>query len=548
MKSLLDRDLVKGNILDVIREYRERLEILERLAKESTGGEGSLAVAEGPDIDLVYSGGTAVVGRGGDTILLFDSGGAPVAEFAFTAAGLTAALAAAGSGDVVQLPAGTLDVSNVEFVIPAGVTVKGIDRQRTIIGGAITQSVYLLDTITMGLRSVIENLTISVTITAGAEYGHYWAISSAGGIIHDIDISITGDDIQDIRGISGWFYGEDINEGANESLYNVSINISIVQDDTFPFDYIDAWGVYINDNSAETQFVHNVDINILLSTPRDDVRLWGCCITIGISGGEFRDLYGYISITAPATNTVNVGANGLEVESSGLARFYNCTFVTSSDRPGKAAGTDWQYGIYTNTDYIELYNCIGISRWVNAGTPDDYYSVGIYAAYDTNVLFNCIGISEASGLDGSYGLESSDVVLVVGGRYSGDTHDIFHDFSDKILAYGVQYDSFSGMPTYLPGDRRSLNIPSTKTTTYGIAQDNEVVLCNATGGAFSVTLPAAAGCVGWIETVKKIDASANAVTVDPDASETIDGATTYSLAAQYNSVTIVCDGSTWWVI
>lgn len=80
-------------------------------------------VDEGPGIDLVWSGKKAIVGLGGDTILLYDAGGEPAAEFSATGAGLEAALAAAGSGDVVYLPAAlTLDRA---VVIPAGVSVQG---------------------------------------------------------------------------------------------------------------------------------------------------------------------------------------------------------------------------------------------------------------------------------------------------------------------------------------------------------------------------------------------------------------------------------------
>jgi hypothetical protein len=80
------------------------------------------------------------------------------------------------------------------------------------------------------------------------------------------------------------------------------------------------------------------------------------------------------------------------------------------------------------------------------------------------------------------------------------------------------------------------------------AADDDVILCDASGGAFSVTLPAVAGSTGHVYTIKKTDVSANAVTIDGDASETIDGATTLALSAQYDFATIICDGSEWHVI
>lgn len=91
----------------------------------------------------------------------------------------------------------------------------------------------------------------------------------------------------------------------------------------------------------------------------------------------------------------------------------------------------------------------------------------------------------------------------------------------------------------------SLAAISSNTTLDGT---HHAVICDASGGAFTVTLPAASGITGRIYHVKKTDSSGNAVTVDGNASETIDGGTTAALSAQYESVMIICTGSEWFVI
>lgn len=73
-------------------------------------------------------------------------------------------------------------------------------------------------------------------------------------------------------------------------------------------------------------------------------------------------------------------------------------------------------------------------------------------------------------------------------------------------------------------------------------------LCDATSGAFAVTLPPANAAAGQMITVKKIDVSANAVTVTRAGTDTIDGATTYVLAAQYKSVTLLSNNGTQWFV
>lgn len=79
--------------------------------------------------------------------------------------------------------------------------------------------------------------------------------------------------------------------------------------------------------------------------------------------------------------------------------------------------------------------------------------------------------------------------------------------------------------------------------------EGDVILCDASGGAFTVTLLAAATAGdGSSIIIKKTDSSANAVTVDGNGSETIDGSTTYSLATEDQSVYLVCDGSNWHIL
>lgn len=81
-----------------------------------------------------------------------------------------------------------------------------------------------------------------------------------------------------------------------------------------------------------------------------------------------------------------------------------------------------------------------------------------------------------------------------------------------------------------------------------LTTSNTVVLCDATTGAITVTLPAASGNAGRLYHIKKIDSSANIVTVDANGSEEIDEGLTAVVANQFGDLTIVCDGSAWHVL
>jgi len=105
------------------------------------------------------------------------------------------------------------------------------------------------------------------------------------------------------------------------------------------------------------------------------------------------------------------------------------------------------------------------------------------------------------------------------------------------------YDNVGGVRTRVP--LRTSRI-ATKTGAYTITAADSIILADASGGAFTVTLPPAA--VNNVFTIKKVDASGNLVTIDGDGEETIDGDLTVALSAQYESLTLVTDGSNWFVV
>ena len=89
---------------------------------------------------------------------------------------------------------------------------------------------------------------------------------------------------------------------------------------------------------------------------------------------------------------------------------------------------------------------------------------------------------------------------------------------------------------------------STITSSTTLTSAYYVILCNATSGGITITLPAASDNNRRIYNIKKTDSSGNAITIDANSSETIDEDTTKSLNLQYESLTIICDGSNWHIL
>lgn len=102
-----------------------------------------------------------------------------------------------------------------------------------------------------------------------------------------------------------------------------------------------------------------------------------------------------------------------------------------------------------------------------------------------------------------------------------------------------------------------LRVPAdviTKTADYTADPADEMILVDATSGNVVVTLTASPGAIRNARrlaprlTIKRIDDSANTVMISQNASETIDGETSQTLASQYDALTLVTDLTNWHII
>jgi hypothetical protein len=88
-------------------------------------------------------------------------------------------------------------------------------------------------------------------------------------------------------------------------------------------------------------------------------------------------------------------------------------------------------------------------------------------------------------------------------------------------------------------------IAACKTANYSIGATDSFICGDSSGGAVTLTLPTAASIAGRTYTVKKSDSSTTAVTIATTSSQTIDGALTQTLLAQYAGLTVISDGTNW---
>jgi len=136
----------------------EGVQVLDYPGSDTTrvliGGSSGSAGDAGADIRIIGN----TIQRAGNGVLLYDAGGDPVREYAFTEAGVTEAFADSASGDVVDLPAGTL---TGDVTVPAGRTLRGMGCD---VGGLAlvrnTAGTLIQGTVTLGGGSALRHISV----------------------------------------------------------------------------------------------------------------------------------------------------------------------------------------------------------------------------------------------------------------------------------------------------------------------------------------------------------------------------------------------------
>jgi hypothetical protein len=237
------------------------------------------------------------------------------------------------------------------------------------------------------------------------------------------------------------------------------------------------------------------------------------------------------------TDNVGIGINSLNANISGTDNFALGSFSLSNCTASKnvAIGSTSMNPLTTGSSNIALGFNSG--RYISGGTNNTTSSQSIYFGEDTRasangntneMVFGHTAIGQGSNTV-TLGNSSITKTFLRGNTMVNTTTD---NGVDELQVNG----SISGI-----GFKQAY---VTKTGAYTATNDDYVIDC--TSGTFTVTLPASSGRTGRILIIK--NSGAGTITVDGNASETIDGATTYSIAVQYGTVQIMSDGTNWKII
>ena len=216
-----------------------------------------------------------------------------------------------------------------------------------------------------------------------------------------------------------------------------------------------------------------------------------------------------IQIAAASTVRIGTGICGVYVTGlSGTAR--NCKMEFANDN----------------------FSCaFGIQQKISDEVANDlpiYAQTARAAAGATHIVGGSIRLSGGDGSAGAVGAANGGSITLAGGTGYGT------GIKGIVVASRLRADGFATAIVR-------------KTTDYTTALDDSTIEFDATSGPLTNTLFPCLNNAGKIIVVKKIDSSANAVTVDGNASETIDGAATTVLTAQWATVTLQVNtaGTAW---
>lgn len=235
------------------------------------------------------------------------------------------------------------------------------------------------------------------------------------------------------------------------------------------------------------------------------------------------DLTSHVTNILPATNG-GTGFNGYAVGDILYASSTTVLSKLASAASGNVlltngAGTAPSWGKVTLNNHIT--GTLGVG---NGGT-------GVTSLTDHGVL-----VGSGSGAITALGEASNGQLLI------GSTGN------DPVLAtltagQGIKITNGAGSITITQSES-----VVTKTTAYTLTVDDSVILCDASAGAFTLTLPAASTANGVVYRIKKIDSSFNAITIDPNGTELIEGQATASLPFPSNAIDLVCNGTAWYAL
>ena len=390
-----------------------------------------------------------------------------------------------------------------------------------------TQVDELTDTVAASTTNVVRAVTTDTNAIAGE---FILANASGYGATRNLNASYES-------------YG--VNVGATPSTINFTISAS----SALVVSFRGTWTYYSStstlDGVAQTEQARfdgsSAQARLFTSTP----GIAAGSHSLSFTGGGGANIYFAYDVVIPNGTTTGAGYLGTTATSGAITSALNHVIVVFVQSNAGSITTPTATGLtFTQLDQRNsgstnnggLYyaiNTTGASSGYNGFVAGSFGGAGVVPAYTAvglptptkNASVQVMNIDAVAPVKVS-GALATNTPAVLTGQFARATY-----VADGTSWYGSVSGPESGSVV-------------TKTAAY-TANYGETVLANATAGTMAITLPPAS--LNGMVIVKKTDGTTNAVTVTPAGTAKIDGSSTFSLANQYDAVSLVSDGSNWWV-
>lgn len=292
------------------------------------------------------------------------------------------------------------------------------------------------------------------------------------------------------------------------------------------------------------------------------------------------------------TYSIQAGATAMIFGVSGVANYLFMDYdghwyPNTPNQDSGISARPWRNGYYSNNIYINSIPVLtNITGKITAGTgitlsgagttasPYSISSTGGGGGTTINNTINSRKIDQSpsatpyGSITGSIN-GSNTVFTVSNGSYQSGTLSVTLNGQRQTIGTGNDFSetsSTSGTFTFtiapptgaivqveyaIPSSTTG-NIPVnnivTVTSNYTISSTDSVILADATSGPITINLPAASSLPKIIFYVKKIDSTSNAVTIDPNGSELIDGVTTKPITSMMTTYPFISNGLNWYIL
>jgi hypothetical protein len=368
------------------------------------------------------------------------------------------------------------------------------------------------------------------------------------------------------------------------SITNSYLDASVITGQTAEATADDADSILIYDSTAtalrkmtRANFLSGVGGANLASVGENIVPSSANTYSLGTAAAEWSDLYLGDSSRIYFGNDQDVYLehdpdDGIQLHMSSEASLEPTFSIIHNNSSSNFQGPSLQLH---NTTLDNSGDIIGSIRFVGASVSSSaIYASGQGGASGTgsNIYFTACpsGQNSTSGLEIT-GIGNTDGVQVKIPQHNGSTTGLVlgttlvkaSGSELNVLDVSVQSPSDNEVLTYTAasglhwaaaaGGGGGGSVPAitsaspSSTYTISTATGIEEVFLLTPSVNITVNLPAAATAgSGYKYQIKNL--STNTITIDPNSTETVDGSATFALSSQYSSVTVICDGSNWFII